>query len=189
MGSWGQGGNFFKEKGRLQLPCPWAHPQPVLGQSLAELLGGCSPSAAAKSSCAHGNDPTFLTFPWIFSTLGLGRAGCAPWLWVQKEGHSLDVCRSFWAGRGKIGASHLVGKILPSESWEDLERQEQGEAERRKNSFPSSPPGLHLLLERLHLLGAAGRDPHRAGSARPHPPGAAVPAQEEAAGEEGQGPA
>lgn len=90
---------------------------------------------------------------------------------------------------GKLELLTWWGKSLPSESWEDLERQEQGEAERRKNSFPSSPPGLHLLLERLHLLGAAGRDPHRAGSARPHPPGAAVPAQEEAAGEEGQGPA
>lgn len=75
---------------------------------------GRAPSAAAKSCCAHGNYPTFLTFPWIFHTLGLGGAGCAPWLWVQQGGHSLhSVCRSCWAGRGIIGASHLLGKIPP----------------------------------------------------------------------------
>lgn len=112
--SWGSGGKFFKEKNRLQLSCPQAHPQLVLGQSLAELLGGCSPSAAAKSCCVHGNCPNFLTFPWIFYTLGQSWV-CPLVVGAARRAQPglLSVCRSFWAGRAIIGASHLLGKILP----------------------------------------------------------------------------
>lgn len=49
------------------------------------------------------------------------------------------------------------------------------------------PAGLHLLLERLHLLWPARRHPHRAGTAGPHPAGAPHRQEEAAAGQEGDG--
>lgn len=138
----GLGGDEFLQ-GEEQIAAPLS---PGASTASAGTEPGRVPSAAAKSCCAHGNYPTFLTFPRIFHTLVVGAARRA-----QPGLHS--VWRSFWAGREIIGASHLVGKIPPfgnlgsfgetgagRNSWARVQAGQEGrEAEQRKR-IPS-----HLL--------------------------------------------
>lgn len=108
-----------------------------------------------------------------------------------------------------LGTFHLVGKA-PFSLWPGRQsrQRELGELPGQGPSRPGGVggsaelpflslfslfpsilplPGVHLLLERVHLFRPAGRHPHRAGSARPDPPGAALHQEEEAAGQEGEG--
>lgn len=110
-------GAFFKEKSRfcLLFPLGMSAAGAEAGQSRAHVVG-CSLTAAAMScgqGLARGKGPTFLIFVRIFYDPGLGAAawpalGCAGWLWVQWERHSLNCSMftgRFWAGRGLVGAA------------------------------------------------------------------------------------
>lgn len=172
------------------------------------------PSWTGGQGLARGKGPAFLILAQIFYDLGLA-LGCARWLWVQREGHGLSwsmFTGRFWAGRGLAGAAgHFspggesaflplareadlsmgVGRV----AWAGAEQAGRGGGLGRAPlpisllPFPSilPLPGVHLLLERVHLFRPAGRHPHRAGSARPDLPGAVLHQEEEAAGQEGEG--